>query len=221
MDGKSFLDFAKREAARYDIVHVHSLYKIIPDLRKKYPGKNLIIHYHGSEVRKNESEASRADAEEKADAVVGATADLGAFVKSGMIHVPNPVDTDHFRANDFSTGECGKAFTIRATHADTEWTIELLKRNGINLQVDVLDRQSKPVPYSQMPSLLKSYEIYVDLKFIDDTLLSAPSKTGLEALACGLKVLNHELKYVEGLPKQHRPEIVASKLLDIYSSLRR
>ena len=44
------------------------------------------------------------------------------------------------------------------------------------------------------------------------------SKTGLEALACGLQVLNHELKYVKGLPEEHKPEVVASKMLDIYNA---
>ena len=51
MDGKSFLKFAVKQADGYDAVHVHSIYKIIPDLRKKYPDKKLVLHYHGSEVR--------------------------------------------------------------------------------------------------------------------------------------------------------------------------
>ena len=45
------------------------------------------------------------------------------------------------------------------------------------------------------------------------------SKTGLEALACGLQMLNHELKYVKGLPQEHRSEFAAKSVMDIYHSV--
>lgn len=35
LDGKKFIDFVLGEFSQYDIIHVHSLYKIVPLIRKK------------------------------------------------------------------------------------------------------------------------------------------------------------------------------------------
>jgi glycosyltransferase involved in cell wall biosynthesis len=212
MDGKAFLKYVTKEAAGYDVVHVHTLFKAIPDLRKKYRDKKLVLHYHGSEARDRRGDPLKAEAENKADAILGSTADLKDFVDN-IVHVPNPVDTEHFTPGSRSNG---RAFTIRTTRGDTQRVLDYLKSGNIDMQVDVVDREASPIPYAQVPSFLKKYGIYVDIKFIDGKLLHAMSKTGLESLACGLRVLNHELKYVEGLPEEHKPEVVASRVLDIY-----
>jgi len=214
IDGKAFLKYAMREAANYDVVHVHTLYKIIPDLRKKYRDKKLVLHYHGSEARVRQNDPLKAEAESKVDVILGSTADLKNFVEN-IVHVPNPVDTDHFAPGSRSNGG---SFTIRTTRGDTQQVIDYLKNNGIDMKLDVIDRETNPVPYDQVPSFLTRYGTYVDIKFIDGTLLHAMSKTGLESLACGLRVLNHELKYVEGLPEEHRPEVVAGRVLDFYAA---
>ncbi len=195
-------------------MHVHTLYKIIPDLRKKYRDKKLVLHYHGSEARDRQGDPLRAEAEGKADVLVGSTADLKEFVDN-IVYVPNPVDTEHFTPGD---GSNGRAFTIRTTRGDTQWVLDYLKSNNIDLQVDVVDREANPIPYSQVPAFLRQYKTYVDIKYIDGWLLHAMSKTGLESLACGLSVINHELKYLQGLPQEHKPEIAAGKMLGIYEA---
>jgi hypothetical protein len=212
MDGKSFLKFAVKQADGYDAVHVHSIYKIIPDLRKKYPDKKLVLHYHGSEVR-GKADPLREEAEGKADAIIGSTKDLQNYVNN-MVHVPNPVDTDHFKP-DGALGD--KAFTIRTTRGDAQWVLDYIKKNGIDLDVEVIDREGSPIPYVQVPSVLRQYGTYVDIKYIDGMLLAAPSKTGLESLACGLAVLNHELQFVKGLPEEHKPKVVAQKVMAAYA----
>lgn len=214
IDGKEFLKLVAKEASGYDVVHVHSIYKIVPDLRKKYRDKKIILHYHGSEVRGKRGDPLREEAEGKADAVIGATKDLGEYA-SNMVHIPNPVDTDHFKPSGNNIAS-DKAFTIRTTRGDAGWVLDYLKRSGVNLQVEVVDREADPIPYSQVPDFLRRYATYVDIKYIDDKLLEAPSKTGLESLACGLRVLNYKLEYTEGLPPEHRPEAVASKVLEAY-----
>ena len=216
MDGKTFLKYAIKEANNYDIVHVHTLYKIIPELRKKYKEKKLVLHYHGSEARGGQADAVRVEAESKANIVICSTADLKEFVSESMVHIPNPVDTEHFTQCD---GCKDGAFTIRTTRGDTEWVIDYLKRNNIGLQIDVIDREVNPIPYAQFPDFLKRYKTYVDIKYIDGKLLRATSKTGLESLACGLTVLDHELKYLKGLPEEHRPEVAAGKVLGIYEAI--
>lgn len=214
MDGKAFLKYAIKEAAGYDVIHVHTLYKIVPDLRKKYRDKKIVLHYHGSEARDKQGDPLRAEAESVADAILGSTPDLKNFVDD-VVYVPNPVDTEHFAPEPRSNG---RAFTIRTTRGDTQRVLDYLKNNGIDMQVDVVDRETSPIPYAHVPTFLKQYGVYVDIKYIDGALLHAMSKTGLESLACGLAVLDHELKYVEGLPEEHKPEAVAERVLDVYNA---
>ena len=45
------------------------------------------------------------------------------------------------------------------------------------------------------------------------------SKTGLEALACGLDVLDFDLKFRHGLPVEHCPLTAVSKLSEEYNQL--
>jgi hypothetical protein len=215
MDGKSFLKYALKQAANYDMIHVHTLYKIIPDLRKKYRDKKLVLHYHGSEARDRQDDPLRAEAESKADVILGATEDLAEFV-GNIIHVPNPVDTEHFTEG---ASPKDKAFTIKTPRGDTQWVLDYLKSNNINLQVEVIDREANPISYAQIPAFLKQYDTCVDIKYVNRQLLRAMSKTGLECLACGLSVIDHELRHVEGLPEKHRPEAVTGKVLEIYHSL--
>jgi glycosyltransferase involved in cell wall biosynthesis len=214
MDGKTFLKYAIKEAARYDVIHVHTLYKVIPELRKKYRDKKLVLHYHGSEVRGRQSDPLRAEAEEKSDIILGSTEDLKDYVED-IMYVPNPVDTGHFKPDSRLSN---RAFTISRSITDTQWMLDYMKKNSIDLEVEMVERGSSPIPYSKVPAFLKQYGIYVDIRYIDGILLKNLSKTGLESLACGLRVLDHKLEYVEGLPEEHKPEIVAGRVLDIYTA---
>ena len=216
VDGKSFIKKAIGQARNYDIVHVHSLYKIIPELRSRYPEKKLVLHYHGSEARKETKDLVQMDAEEDSNAVIGSTTDLKPYVGDDMIYVPNPVDTDHFRPANLSRSPSGNAFTFKTTGADIDWVFRYLEDNKIDVKVDVLDRQDTPIPYSLMPRTLARYSTYIDLKYVAGALLQSSSKTALECLACGLRVLDHKLQYREKLPEEYRPERVAEQVLEIY-----
>lgn len=74
------------------------------------------------------------------------------------------------------------------------------------------------VPYHKVPDLLNKFEYYIDIKVINDKVIPAMSRTGLEALACGLKVFNHELRIVERLPDEHYAIYVAKEALQHYES---
>jgi hypothetical protein len=43
LDSKKFIDFVIEESTQYDIIHVHSLYKIVPLIRKKIK-TNLLFY---------------------------------------------------------------------------------------------------------------------------------------------------------------------------------
>src|SRR5690606_12627386 len=133
-----------------------------------------------------------------------------------MVHIPNPVDTEHFRPGNISSN---KAFTIKAAKGDAQRVLSHLKSNNIEMQLDIIDREANPIPYSEVPAFLRQYRTYVDIKYVDGMLLHAMSKTGLESLACGLTVLNYELKPLQGLPQEHWPENAATRLLGIYEGI--
>lgn len=217
-DGKSFINSVTKRAREFDVIHVHSLFKIIPDMRKKYKHKTIILHYHGSEARRDVKEDIQLEAEDMADAVLGSTPDLEQYVGKRLKYIPNPVDTDHFKPREFSSLDDEKAFTFRTTGADTDWTVQYLRDSKIEIPIDVIDRQANPVPYSDMPKMLTSYSVYVDLKYIGGRLLLAPSKTALECLGCGLRVLDYKLQYLDTLPDEHRPESVSDHVLEMYRS---
>ena len=100
INARNFLKLSVKSAKNYDVIHIHTLFKIVPELRKKYKDKLIILHYHGSEVRaKKESiDPVRLDAEHKSDVILVSTPDLLSYVKNDKVqYFPNPVDTEHFR----------------------------------------------------------------------------------------------------------------------------
>ena len=62
------------------------------------------------------------------------------------------------------------------------------------------DRTKKPIMFRDMPSMLNSYQLYVDVRYVDNLVLENLSKTAIESLACGLQVLDYELKLVTTVP---------------------
>jgi glycosyltransferase involved in cell wall biosynthesis len=160
-----------------------------------------------------------------ADYAIVSTPDLLQYLSSNhttnrTIYLPNPVDTDFFKPDTLSTQRnYNKSLTIDTEVTDIQKTLYYLQRNNIKLDIEVLDRMKNPVLYQDMPSLLKKYKVYVDVRYVKGTILENLSKTALEALACGVQVLDYQLKYQKGLPVEHHPATVISKLLKIYRSL--
>ena len=73
--------------------------------------------------------------------------------------------------------------------------------------------------YAEIPNFLKKYDIYVDIKIVNDKIIESLSKTGLESLSCGLKVLNYKLEYLNKLPEMHNPVNVVNQLENIYNKI--
>ena len=94
------------------------------------------------------------------------------------------------------------------------------RHKKINLNINIYDRTKNPIYYKDVPNFLKKYDVYIDLRFVDRKLLKNLSKTALEALACGLRVLNYNLEFVDNLPSEHCPTNVVTILSSIYSNKR-
>lgn len=204
------------KSRNYDLIHVHSFYQLVPLLRKFYPHKKIILHYHGSDCRRTPPE-KRKNAERLSNKLLLSTPDLKKYVPEGE-YVPNPIDTKLFE-HKLPTNT--KAFTILQRRNKIEPIQNFLSENNFDLKYDIYESGKNPIPYVKMPELFYRYGTYIDIKFEfpDKEIISAISNAGRQALACGLKVLNYELKYIDVFPNEHKPENVVSKLEEIYSQV--
>lgn len=244
---EEFTEKCIEKAKSADIIHIHSRIDILLKLRKKFGrSKKIILHYHGTDIRglKKQKLPHRSqisdlairsimmyrglrdkvlfkkrmhiNAQRMADTVIVSTPDLLQLVAKG-IYLSNPVDTDHFKPDSLLKNEQKEALTIDTEVTDIQWALDYCKMHNISLNIEVYNRIKAPIIYKDMPDFLRRYKIYVDIRYVDKTILQNLSKTALEALACGLKVLDYQLKYRQGLPREHDPINVISRLSTIYS----
>lgn len=194
-------------ARKFDIIHVHSFDRLVPFLKLLYLNKTVIIHYHGSDIRGKWG--LRRKYWSKADAIFYSTMDLlDRETPKNAIYIPNPVDTELFHPmqNNNRRRKAALAFNVFLDKRKAQAYAQMY-----GLSLDILERN---IPYRKMPIKLNEYEFY-----IDKTELRSLSKTGLEALACGLKVIRWDGKLIEKLPEEHRPENVVKKIYCIYRKL--
>jgi glycosyltransferase involved in cell wall biosynthesis len=244
---QEFFEKCIEEASRADIIHIHSLINVLFKLRKKFGrSKKIVLHYHGTDIRGSHQPVERSTsqsnlayalflkakmrarkllrnrrhlkAQRLADAVIVSTPDLLQWV-TNCTYLPNPVDIDHFKPQTIYEKK-KNALIIKTEVTDTRWVLDYCKNNNINLDIEVYDRAQSPIMHADMPNFLRQYTVYVDIRYVNETVLQALSKTGLEALACGLKVLNYRLECRQGLPIEHDPRNVISCLSNIYSEKR-
>jgi glycosyltransferase involved in cell wall biosynthesis len=206
---KMFVFRALLKARRYDIIHVHTLDKIVPHLKLLYK-KPVVLGYNGSDIRYKWN--ARRKFWSKADLVTYSTLELAtAETPLEALWIPCPIDTELFfpQPNRKVVGTA-LSFEYRANDLAKEYA----EKHGLLLTI-----KQRDVPYLSMPTLLANYEFYIDVKKDTDGKVSeALSKTGLEALACGCKVIRWDGQIMSGLPEEHRAENVARKLYGIYQS---
>ena len=234
------------EAKRADVIHIHSLPEMVINIRNTYKkSKVIILHYHGTDIRGLSDDNSRTvslrnilgpkniarkirnrrlhiKAQKLSDRVIVSTPDLIRLVK-GSIFLPNPIDTDHFNkkmTTERRTDNLNKGIFVNSEVTNVELAMDYCKHKKINLDIEIYDRTKNPIDYKDIPNFLKKYDVYVDLRFVNRKLLKNLSKTALEALACGLRVLNYNLEHVDNLPAEHCPTNVVTTLSSIYSSKR-
>jgi hypothetical protein len=112
-----------------------------------------------------------------------------------------------------------KFLTFKTNQIDINSLTNYLQKNSIKIDLTIHDRTITPISYGHMPSFLSNYSVYVDTRIINDQLIESLSKTALEALACNLKVLSYDLKYLNEFPSKHNAENVVKKIMTIMESL--
>lgn len=192
------------KSMEHDIAHIHSLDTYVPMLSRIRP---TILHYHGSDIRGKW--AQRRPYWEKARQILVSTPDLLEGAPTNVTYLPNPVDTDLLTPRPELRVE-GTAVHLIANSQDIAWARSRAEK--MNLRLTLLRREFK---YEDMVSVLSPFEY-----LIDRTSVKSLSKTALEALACGLKVVAWNCDVVYELPKEHKPENVTVQLRNLIEHLR-
>jgi len=201
-------------AKNFDIIHLHERDRVIRTIRKHYPTKPLVMHYHGTDIRGRWQ--GRRRCWEKTNAVLVSTLNLLEGAPKGVIYLPNPIDTEVFYP---SSRGADPNSALSFAHGAEDVAERLAKEHGLDLTI-----HPRNVPFPEMPKLLRQFSWYIDTKRSNTGRLLARrgdtgSLTGLEALACGLKVMNSDGEIREGLPPQHRAENAVRTLHPIYMGL--
>ena len=193
-----------------DLVHVHSLDRMVPWLKRLY-SKPLVLHYHGTDIQGRWQEKERRW--RRADYLAVSTPNLLEGAPPRATFVPNPVDTDIFRPLPGSRDPKSALSFRYGMDAEAE---EMAGKLGLNLVW--LERWS--VKHQQMPETLSKYAYYVDMrKPPEHQVAHSIGKAALEALACGCKVVDWQGNVIEGLPREHDPKAVAASWNDVYLGL--
>ena len=240
---EEFLETCLREANMSDIIHIHSRIDAFFYLHKKMKQKpRIVMHFHGTDLRGITSKQKKwplsdflisfiknyrksiirkrsiAMVENLTDKVLVSTPDLVSRVSKGSVLLHNPVDTEHFEKKPTHV-PIERAFTFATESTfDKDWIIDFCKKNHIG-DVMLIDRTKSPIMYSDMPNFIRGFGKYVDIRYINNQQIKSNSKTALESLACGLSVIDHDLKTIHGLPEHHNPNNVVKKLEGIYEEI--
>ncbi|MGA2663553.1 MAG: hypothetical protein ABSF83_01230 [Nitrososphaerales archaeon] len=197
-----------------DVVHVHSFWKLVPNLKRLYPEKVVLLSFHNitDKYRWTERRSSIA----RADLITVSTPNLiTQDSPPGVVLVENPVDTDIFY--DRHQHEPGTALHREAFA--TEEALEMAARR--NLKIRVIPR-TESISHDEMGAVMAPYEYYIDVKRsprVSPEILTATSRMGFEALASGLKLIRWDGSVLDGLPDQNRPEHVARTFFEHYRRL--
>jgi glycosyltransferase involved in cell wall biosynthesis len=206
-----FLLRAELMARHFDLVHVHSLDRLVPWLKRLY-GKPVVVHYHGTDILGRWEEKSRRW--RRADLVAYSTSNLSDGAPSRATHFPNPVDTDLFHPRE---GNMVKGSALSISYGMDEEAKRIAAERTLDLTL--IERGS--VPYTEMPAMLTKFEYYLDLRRPPGftTPVKSLGKAALEALASGCKVVDWSGKILTELPEENKPEVVAQRWHTAYVEL--
>ena len=211
-----FMKWIVRESERFDIIHLHELDKLFRAFEKRHMDKPVVMHYHGSDIR-NRWSARRTYWKHAAQIVVS-TPNLLEGAPDTATYLPNPVDTDRFYPNP-NRHEAPPDSALTFSHGAVDTAKRLAEEKGLTLSILPRNKQ-----FLEMPDLFRKFSWYIDTKRSNTGRLlcrkgDSGSLTGLEASACGLKVINSDGEIRDGLLPQHRAENVVKQLHQIYMSL--
>jgi len=187
-----FLFYCKKRAINYGIIHIHGIPNLVPEYKKLFPRKKIVLQFHGSDLASPSSIDDLVKNSKHADAIVCSTPDLEPYI---LAHpsLPKPyiclnaVDTTMFKPMPNVGKITEKALYIKGKSLDFNYVVSYLK-NTCPWEYEIIDRETIGVPFFKMPELYNRYYKLIDLKIYNYSRshgvpVQAWSKTGLEALA--------------------------------------
>lgn len=211
LSARDFLFYILKLSQEYDILHIHGLNYLkqfnVDVFALKTFRTNFVLHLHGTELRQNYDKLTVKLALEVPISVLVSTPDLLHYYPKAR-WLPNPIDPI-FRPLE-NPKRCGNALYFRHWYEPEKENLVKKMCREMNLELTI---PGKPVPYGEMPHFLNQFEVFFD-RFTIPTL----SKTALEALACGCKVISWKglITNAEEIIKNHSLSVVTEKLLKIY-----
>ena len=200
---------------KYDIIHIHDLWQLVPVVRALWGDKKkIILHYHGTILRRT-PKMTRMVAERIADKVLVSTKDLLQY--GNFTYLPNPVDTELFYKPSQITMNNTASVTIKGemTVAAVE---DVLTKHHVDVKLDPTAWKAQKVPYGRMPENLVRNQYFIDLFLYKGEVQDAHTLTGLQAMALGIGTFCSDYKIHYALPHEHYPENVVNQLERIYDS---
>ncbi len=204
------------ESKDYDILHINSVWQVCLLL----PFKKKIVEFYGDDLRNSPSFSSPLKKlltrtfvrfYTLFSPIYVSTEDLLDEGFKNAVWIPNPVDIEHFKPRD--KYEPNTALYCKMWYEDPAPIIKMSNEKGWKLTIH--DRKNNAwIPFEDMPTFLSPFEYYID-RYIIKSL----SKTALEALSLGLKVVRYDGEIICGLDPIHDPTNVAKMTLDIYNKV--
>ncbi|MCJ7635029.1 hypothetical protein MUP77_21890 [Candidatus Bathyarchaeota archaeon] len=208
---RSFKLYCFSQGFVHDIIHIHA-YDTLIRWFNRLSRRRVVLEYHGTDIRGRKLEKYRNY--RLADLILVSTPDLLEEMPEAT-YLPNPVDIELFKPlaahNDNSAlyyvkGDWGIG-------EDPSFPFEMSKKYGLRLHL--LQRSVYTIPYEEMPIYLNQFSWFIDRNYVKSL-----SRTALEALACGLNVINWKGEVIKPpLPDEHKPDFSAARLKEIYEGL--
>jgi len=205
-----------------DIIHFHAM-EFIPLL---FPFKKKIVEFHGTRLRRKWADGSINKNVKTPQWIfrfykllgiecLYSTSDLIDDIPNyiNATYLPNPVDIEHFKEIEVKNN--GYALYSINHYEDAYKRLNELKDTYEFTFIEMLDRKKGEfIKYEDMPNILKKFEFYIDRNNIKSL-----SKTALESLAMGIKVVDWNNNIIEGLTSDHYPDNVSKLTLKIYDEI--
>lgn len=183
-DLHDLLNKAESYEPNMDKIIIHDYH----EFKDRFPKDKVILYFHGSKLRSmDEVELTQV----KQYPCIVSTSDLLDILPNAL-YLPVPVDLELFE-HFTSTGDNDEWLCM-----NREYQRDLIepKIREKFPKIEYLSRTSKTlIQYDDMPDFLSQYDNYVDWKFTYDKPIPKtvphPSCTGLQALAVGCTVYDH------------------------------
>lgn len=214
LSARDFFFHILKLSQKYDLLHIHGLNYLkqfnIDVFALKTIRVKFVLHLHGTRLRLNHDRLIVKLALKLSDALLVSTPDLLSYCTSA-IWLPNPVDPIFKPFENLQRR--GKALYFRHWYEPEKENLVKKMCREMGLELTIPD---KPIPYSMMPHFLNQFEV-----FFDRFTIPSLSKSALEALARGCKVISWKgpVTNPEEIIKNHSLIVVTEKLLEIYKKI--